>query len=58
MRIAIRPIPGDHLSAIGPIPRTSGYYIAITHRRGAHCPGSAKLMMIFIQGNPKVVGVC
>src|SRR5882762_5926406 len=31
VRIAIRPIPGDHLSAIGPMPRTSGYYIAITH---------------------------
>jgi glycine/D-amino acid oxidase-like deaminating enzyme len=31
VRIAIRPIPGDHLSAIGPVPRTSGYYLAITH---------------------------
>ena len=31
VRIAIRPIPGDHLSAIGAMPRTSGYYIAITH---------------------------
>ena len=31
VRIGIRPIPGDHLSAIGPMPRTSGYYIAITH---------------------------
>jgi glycine/D-amino acid oxidase-like deaminating enzyme len=31
MRIAIRPIPGDHLSAIGPMPRTSGYYIVVTH---------------------------
>ena len=31
VRIAIRPIPGDHLSAIGPMPRTSGYYVAITH---------------------------
>ncbi len=31
VRIAIRPIPGDQLSAIGPMPRTSGYYIAVTH---------------------------
>jgi glycine/D-amino acid oxidase-like deaminating enzyme len=31
VRIAIRPIPGDHLSAIGPLPRISGYYLAITH---------------------------
>lgn len=31
VRIAIRPIPGDHFSAIGPMPRTSGYYLAITH---------------------------
>jgi glycine/D-amino acid oxidase-like deaminating enzyme len=31
VRIGIRPIPGDQLSAIGPMPRISGYYIAITH---------------------------
>jgi glycine/D-amino acid oxidase-like deaminating enzyme len=31
VRIAIRPIPGDHFSAIGPVPRTSGYYLAVTH---------------------------
>ena len=31
VRIAIRPIPGDHFSAVGPVPRVSGYYIAITH---------------------------
>jgi glycine/D-amino acid oxidase-like deaminating enzyme len=31
VRIAIRPIPGDQLSAIGAMPRTSGYYIAVTH---------------------------
>ena len=31
VRIALRPIPADHFSAVGPIPRTSGYYIAITH---------------------------
>jgi glycine/D-amino acid oxidase-like deaminating enzyme len=31
VRIAIRPIPIDHFSAIGPMPRTSNYYIAITH---------------------------
>ncbi|HEX5327862.1 MAG TPA: FAD-dependent oxidoreductase [Acetobacteraceae bacterium] len=30
-RIAIRPMPGDHLSAIGPVPRVRGYYLAITH---------------------------
>jgi glycine/D-amino acid oxidase-like deaminating enzyme len=30
-RIAIRPIPRDHLSAIGPLPRIEGYYVAITH---------------------------
>ena len=31
VRIAIPPIPGDHLSTIGRVPRTSGYYIAVTH---------------------------
>jgi glycine/D-amino acid oxidase-like deaminating enzyme len=30
-RIAIRPIPADHFSAIGPMPRARGYYLAITH---------------------------
>ena len=31
VRIAIRPIPGDHYSAVGPVPRVRGYYLAITH---------------------------
>jgi glycine/D-amino acid oxidase-like deaminating enzyme len=31
VRIAIRPIPGDHYSAIGPVPRIGGYYLAVTH---------------------------
>jgi glycine/D-amino acid oxidase-like deaminating enzyme len=31
VRIAIRPIPGDQFSAIGPVPRVDGYYLAITH---------------------------
>jgi glycine/D-amino acid oxidase-like deaminating enzyme len=31
VRIAIRPIPGDHFSAVGPMPRTSGYYVVVTH---------------------------
>ena len=31
VRIAIRPVPGDRLSAIGPVPRVSGYYLAVTH---------------------------
>jgi glycine/D-amino acid oxidase-like deaminating enzyme len=30
-RMAIRPIPGDSYSAIGPVPRADGYYLAITH---------------------------
>ncbi|HSU05443.1 MAG TPA: FAD-binding oxidoreductase [Acetobacteraceae bacterium] len=30
-RVAIRPIPGDHYSAVGPVPRVRGYYLAITH---------------------------
>jgi glycine/D-amino acid oxidase-like deaminating enzyme len=31
VRIAIRPIPGDQFSAVGPVPRISGYYLALTH---------------------------
>jgi glycine/D-amino acid oxidase-like deaminating enzyme len=31
VRIAIRPIPGDQFTAVGPMPRVSGYYLAITH---------------------------
>jgi glycine/D-amino acid oxidase-like deaminating enzyme len=31
VRMAIRPIPGDSFSAVGPVPRVEGYYLAITH---------------------------
>jgi glycine/D-amino acid oxidase-like deaminating enzyme len=31
VRLAIRPIPGDGLAAVGPVPRISGYYLAVTH---------------------------
>ena len=31
VRIALRPIPADQFSAIGPVPRLRGYYLAITH---------------------------
>jgi glycine/D-amino acid oxidase-like deaminating enzyme len=31
VRIGVRPMPGDHLSAVGPVPRISGYYLAVTH---------------------------
>jgi glycine/D-amino acid oxidase-like deaminating enzyme len=30
-RMAIRPIPGDSFSAVGPVPRVDGYYLAVTH---------------------------
>lgn len=30
-RMAIRPIPGDSFSAVGPVPRVDGYYLALTH---------------------------
>jgi len=31
VRLAIRPIPGDGLTAMGPVPRVPGYYLAVTH---------------------------
>ncbi len=31
VRRAVRPIPGDSFSAIGPLPRAQGYYLAVTH---------------------------
>ena len=31
VRLGIRPIPGDRFSAVGPVPRVSGYYLAVTH---------------------------
>lgn len=31
VRIAIRPIPGDQKSAVGPMPRVKGYYLVISH---------------------------
>ena len=31
VRIALRPIPADQFSAVGPMPRATGYYLAVTH---------------------------
>ena len=31
VRIAIRPMPRDHFSAVGLVPRVSCYYLAVTH---------------------------
>ncbi len=31
VRLGIRPIPGDGLTAVGPVPRVDGYYVAVTH---------------------------
>ena len=31
VRLGIRPIPADGLTAVGPVPRVSGYYVAVTH---------------------------
>jgi glycine/D-amino acid oxidase-like deaminating enzyme len=31
VRRAIRPIPGDGLTAVGPMPRVTNYYVAVTH---------------------------
>ena len=31
VRLGIRPIPGDGLTAVGPVPRVNGYYVAVTH---------------------------
>jgi glycine/D-amino acid oxidase-like deaminating enzyme len=31
VRLALRPIPADQFSAVGPVPRVSGYYLAVTH---------------------------
>lgn len=30
-RVTIRPIPGDGVSAIGPVPGVEGYYVMVTH---------------------------
>jgi glycine/D-amino acid oxidase-like deaminating enzyme len=37
-RMAIRPIPGDSFSAVGPMPRVEGYYLAITHSGATMSP--------------------
>ncbi len=31
VRLGIRPIPADGLTAVGPMPRVNGYYVAVTH---------------------------
>jgi glycine/D-amino acid oxidase-like deaminating enzyme len=38
MRVALRAIPGDGLSAIGPVPGISGYYAAVTHSGATLAP--------------------
>ena len=53
VRIAIRPIPGDHLSAIGPIPRTSGYYIAVTHSGVTMSPFGAAVADEVVRGKQR-----
>jgi glycine/D-amino acid oxidase-like deaminating enzyme len=31
VRVGIRPMPRDHLSVVGPVPRLDGYYVVVTH---------------------------
>jgi len=31
VRIGVRPIPADGLSAVGPMPGVDGYYVVVTH---------------------------
>jgi glycine/D-amino acid oxidase-like deaminating enzyme len=44
VRVAIRPIPQDGFSAVGPVPRIEGYYVAVTHSGVTLSPILAKLV--------------
>ncbi|MBL6455287.1 FAD-binding oxidoreductase [Belnapia sp. T6] len=44
VRIGVRPLPRDGLSAIGPVPRTEGYYVAVTHSGVTLSPILARLV--------------
>ena len=49
-RIAVRPIPKDGLSAIGPVPRVEGYYLVVTHSGVTLSPFLAKAVADEIAG--------
>jgi len=54
VRIAIRPIPGDRLSAVGPVPRVSGYYLAMTHSGVTMSPYLGQLVADeLVRGQPR-----
>jgi glycine/D-amino acid oxidase-like deaminating enzyme len=43
-RVTVRPIPGDQYSAIGPVPRLSGLYLAVTHSAATMGPFLGRLV--------------
>jgi glycine/D-amino acid oxidase-like deaminating enzyme len=53
VRIGVRPIPADGLSAVGPMPELDGYYVAVTHSGVTLSPILAQLV-----ANELVHGVC
>ena len=50
VRIGVRPLPRDGLSAIGPMPRIEGYYVAVTHSGVTLSPILAKLIAAEVAG--------
>jgi glycine/D-amino acid oxidase-like deaminating enzyme len=44
VRIGIRPMPADGLSAIGPLPGLDGYYVAVTHSGVTLAPAIGRMV--------------
>ena len=53
MRLALRAIPGDGVSAIGPIPGIDGYYAAVTHSGVTLAPWLGQVVAAELSGAPE-----
>ncbi|MDW6022642.1 FAD-binding oxidoreductase [Mesorhizobium sp. BAC0120] len=51
MRLSHRAIPGDGVSAVGPVPEISGYYAAITHSGATLAPWLGRVVAAELAGD-------
>jgi glycine/D-amino acid oxidase-like deaminating enzyme len=51
MRLSHRAIPGDGVSAVGPIPEVNGYYAAVTHSGATLAPWLGKVVASELSGD-------
>ncbi|WP_018182817.1 NAD(P)/FAD-dependent oxidoreductase [Kaistia granuli] len=53
MRLALRAIPADQVSAVGPVPEISGYYAAVTHSGVTLAPWLGQVVAEELTGGKK-----